>query len=159
MAKVILICGKICSGKTTYAQKLCRTLPAVLLSVDELMLTMFGQHAGEKHDLYAACSRSFLLEKSLDLLRCNVDVVIDWGFWTEAGRREVKDFYTEHKFPHEFHYIDIDEETWLLRLDKRNQDVLDGKTKAYFVDENLALKFKSRFEAPGDNEIDVWIKA
>ena len=50
MAKVYLICGKICSGKTTYAEKLCAENDAVLLSVDEMTLTVFGQNCGEKHD-------------------------------------------------------------------------------------------------------------
>jgi uridine kinase len=34
MAKVILICGKICSGKTTYAKRLLCENKAVLLSTD-----------------------------------------------------------------------------------------------------------------------------
>ena len=44
MAKVILICGKICSGKSTYAQQLRRENRAVVLSIDEVMLAFFGQH-------------------------------------------------------------------------------------------------------------------
>ena len=50
MVKVILICGKICSGKTTYTKRLMKSNKAVLLSVDEIMLALFGQHIGEKHD-------------------------------------------------------------------------------------------------------------
>ena len=38
MSKVILTCGKICCGKTTYAQKLCKENNAILLSVDEITL-------------------------------------------------------------------------------------------------------------------------
>ena len=37
MAKVYLICGKLCCGKTTYAQKLCKENKAILLSVDEII--------------------------------------------------------------------------------------------------------------------------
>ena len=54
VADVILLCGKIGCGKTTYAQKLCWTHKAVNLSVDEIMLEVFGQDAGEKHDAYTA---------------------------------------------------------------------------------------------------------
>ena len=35
MGKVILICGKICSGKSYYAQKLSKTENAVVLSRSE----------------------------------------------------------------------------------------------------------------------------
>ena len=47
MAKVILTCGKLGCGKTTYAKRLCAERGAVLLSADELMLALFGQDAGE----------------------------------------------------------------------------------------------------------------
>jgi predicted kinase len=49
-AKVILICGKICSGKTTYTKKLIEENKAVLLSCDEITFALFGQYIGEKHD-------------------------------------------------------------------------------------------------------------
>ncbi len=52
MAKVFLICGKICCGKSTYAKRLQAENNAVLLSVDEIMLAVFGLYAGEKHDEY-----------------------------------------------------------------------------------------------------------
>ena len=52
MAKVILICGKICSGKSTYAEKLRMENKAVLLSIDEIMLALFGFYVGNKHDEY-----------------------------------------------------------------------------------------------------------
>ena len=50
MAKVTLISGKICSGKSTLEQKLRLTKRAVVLSVDEITLAIFGQFIGEKHD-------------------------------------------------------------------------------------------------------------
>ena len=50
--KVIMTCGKPCSGKTTYAKAYCERHNAVLLSADELMLSLFGNDAGEKHDEY-----------------------------------------------------------------------------------------------------------
>lgn len=42
MAKVILICGKICSGKSTYAEQLRVQNNAVVLSTDEITLALFG---------------------------------------------------------------------------------------------------------------------
>ena len=60
MAKVFLICGKLCSGKSTYAKQLQTAHQAVILSVDEIMLAVFGLYAGEKHDEYAASVRRYL---------------------------------------------------------------------------------------------------
>ncbi len=157
MAEVILICGKICSGKTTYAQKLCRDRGAVLLSVDEIMLAMFGQHCGDMHDTYAERTRNYLLEKAVQLHRNGIDTVLDWGFWTKEGRESTAAFFRERGIPYRFILIDIPEETWKARLEKRNRDVLNGDVSAYYVDENLAAKFESRFQMPSDEEISVRI--
>ena len=151
MAKVYLICGKICCGKTTYAQKLCNESNAVLLSVDEITLALFGQHCGDKHDEYVERTEKYLLNKSLELIENNINVVLDWGFWTKAERKAVKEFYKSRNIKFEFHYIDISDETWKSRLHKRNNAVLANETSAYYVDDNLSAKFASIFEVPSED--------
>lgn len=155
MAKVYLICGKICCGKTTYANKFCNENNAVLLSVDEITLALFGQHCGDKHDEYVEKTEKYLLNKSLELIRKNISVVLDWGFWTKAERTAVKEFYKSRNIECELHYIDISDEVWKSRLHKRNNAVLANETSAYYIDDNLALKFASIFELPSEDEIDV----
>ena len=155
MAKVYLICGKLCCGKTTYSQKLCAENDAVLLSVDEMTLTVFGQNCGEKHDEYVLNAKKYLLNKSLELIDKNINVVLDWGFWTKAERLTVKEFYKSRDIECELHYIDISDDVWNARIEQRNQAVLTDKTSAYYVDENLLAKFNSIFEVPSEGEIDV----
>ena len=158
MAKVIMTCGKICSGKSTYSEQLRRKNHAVILSVDEITLTLFEQNIGEKHDEYVEKLKKYLFKKSLDIISADVDVILDWGFWTKSERNYAKKYYSSRNVNFEFHYIDISEKTWQTRLDKRNREILEGKVKAYYVDDNLATKFNSIFEYPDKREIDVWIK-
>ena len=158
MAKVFLICGKICCGKTTYAEKLCAENNAILLSIDEITLALFGQHCGDKHDEYVERTEKYLLSKSLELIQKAINVVLDWGFWTKAERESVKEFYKSRDIECELHYIEISEETWQYRLNKRNDAVLAKETSAYYVDENLAAKFASIFEVPNEDEITVIYK-
>ena len=155
MVKVFLICGKICCGKTTYAEKLCAENNAVLLSVDEITLALFGQHCGDKHDVYVERTEKYLLNKSLELIQKDINVVLDWGFWTKAERLAVKEFYESRGIEYEFHYIDVSNEIWKYRLNKRNNALLAEETSAYYVDDNLAAKFASIFEVPSEDEIDV----
>ncbi len=155
MAKVFLICGKICCGKTTYAQRLCAENAAVLLSVDEITLALFGQHCGDKHDEYVAGTEKYLLNKSMELISKDINIVLDWGFWTKAERKAVKEFYKSRGIEYELHYIDVSDEIWKYRLNKRNTAVLSEETSAYYIDDKLAIKFASIFEAPGKDEIDV----
>lgn len=157
MAKVIMICGKICCGKSTYAKRLCGEQGAVLLSIDEIMLEMFGQHTGEMHDEYAARTEKYLLEKSVEIISSGINVVLDWGSWTKAKRAMIREHFTSRGIDFELHYLDVPDSVWQSRIVKRNSAVSEDGDSAYYVDENLAAKFKSIFEPPTDDEIDVLI--
>ena len=126
-----------------------------MLSVDEITLALFGQHCGDKHDEYVEKTEKYLLNKSLELINKGINVVLDWGFWTKAERKAVKEFYKSRNIVCELHYIDISDETWKSRLHKRNNAVLANETSAYYVDDNLAEKFASIFEILSKDEIDV----
>ena len=69
MAKVILLCGKICAGKTTYAQKLIRQHNAVYLSIDALMLKLFPEPMGEQYDNVRECAQKYLYKRAVDIIR------------------------------------------------------------------------------------------
>lgn len=157
MAKVILICGKLCSGKSAYAEKLRRETGAVLLSIDEIMLPLFGLYAGEKHDEYAEKTKKYLYDKSVEILHAGADVILDWGFWRKDERAAAKAFYGARNIPCTFHCLDVSDGVWKERIEKRNREIAAGNIIAYPVDENLAAKFASRFEAPDKEEIDVWV--
>ena len=158
MAKVYLICGKICCGKTTYAQKICAHNNAILLSVDEIMLSLFDQCCGEKlHTEYERRIKNYLFDKSLEIIEKGFDVVLDWGFWTKEERNVTKQFYKTYDIECELHYIEIDDEIWNYRLNKRNNEILENKTKAYYLEHNRALEFASRFEKPDVDEVDVFV--
>lgn len=158
MAKVILICGKICCGKSTYARQLSIHNSAAILSIDEILLALFGQHLGEKHDEYGEKTRKYLFDKSVEFVESGVNVILDWGFWSKANREDAKAFYKTRNIEFELHYIDISEATWRERLNKRNKAVLSNRTNAYYVDDNLVSKFHARFDMPDREEIDVWVK-
>lgn len=158
MPKVILICGKICVGKSTYAEKLRVESKAVLLSVDEIMLAVFGQYAGERHDEYVRNVQQYIFDKSLEILQAGADVLLDCGFWTKGHRDYSKEFYRQRGIPCELHLIDISGEEWQRRIEKRNAAISAGRTDAYFVDENLLEKAEKGYETPAPDEVDVWVK-
>lgn len=158
MAKAILLCGKICCGKTTYAQKLIHEQPAVLLSVDEIMLALLDPQLGDQHEIYSERTQQYLFQKALEITGCGMNVVLDWGFWQRSRRQEARSFFAQHGIVCEFHYLCISDGLWHERLDKRNRAVLKGETAAYLVDDGLAAKFESLFEAPSREEMDVWLE-
>lgn len=157
MAKVYLMCGKICSGKSTYSQILRQSKKAVVLSVDEITLVLLGQNAGDKLDEYVKKLEEYFFQKSLEIVETGINVVLDWGFWTKRERDYAKQFYSSQGIEYQFYYISISDEEWYRRLEKRNKSVLENKSYAYYVDEGLAKKFKSIFEVPAKDEVDVWV--
>lgn len=48
---------------------------------------------------------------------------------------------------------------WNRRIEKRNKDVMAGKTNAYYIVNELVSKWESIFEKPSRNEMDVWIQS
>ena len=158
MANVTLIAGKICTGKSTLAEKMRKQKNAAVLSVDEITLAIFGQHIGEKHDEVVENTMKFLLNKSLELIECNINVILDWGFWQKQEREEIRNFYASKNIETEFYYIDIPEDEWKKRIDKRNKAIQENDLSAYFVDENLRIKFSNLFETPNEDENLIYIR-
>ncbi len=158
MAKVIMTCGKLCSGKSTYARRLQEESGAVILSIDELMLALFPEGAGEKHDTYVQRTEAYLLARSLDILRTGTDVILDWGLWRREQRERLRRFYAENGIENEIHYLKISDGEWDRRIRKRNADKKE-EAASYYVDEGLLRKFKELFEAPSEDEADVIVDA
>ena len=158
-AKLIAVCGLLCSGKSTYAAGLRERERAVALSVDEVMLALFDPQLGDSHEAVAARTRRFLLDKAAEITITGIPVVLDWGFWRRADRAALRAFCAERGIPCELHYLHISPETWRARIEKRNRAVQAGECAAYYVDENLRKKFENAFEPPERGEIDRWVEA
>ncbi len=158
MAKVIMTCGKLCCGKSTYARRLQAEGNAVILSIDEITLSLFPEGAGEMHDLYARRAEQYLLNLSLQILRTGADVILDWGLWTRAQRDRLRRFYSDHGVRSEIHYLRIGQNEWDRRIRNRNEKKTE-EPSSYYVDEGLLRKAESLFEEPAEDEADVITEA
>lgn len=159
MKKVILICGKICSGKTYYAKQLKEKYNAVLLSTDEATYELIHNEQGEFYNVFAERVNRYLSKKAVEIVKAGADVILDWGFWTRENRREISEFLTSCSVLYEWHYIDIDDALWQKNIEERNNRVLGNKGGSdFFVDEGLLQKVLRMFETPDEDEIDVWYR-
>ncbi len=157
MEKVILICGKICSGKTYYARHLKEKYNAVILSTDEVTYELIHNEQGEFYNVFAERVNRYLRKKAAEIVKAGANVILDWGFWTRENRREISEFLTSCDVPYEWHYIDIDDALWQRNIEERNNRILEGNGGSdFFVDEGLLGKLLCMFEAPDEDEIDIW---
>lgn len=148
--RVILICGKICSGKSHLAREMAEKEKAVILSVDEIT-TLYGPDLGDRHDIVTRRVQEYLCRKAREILACGVPVILDWGFWNQGMRAFARQALAG--LPLEWHYLDISDGLWQSRIEKRNAH--PGPAD-YTVDPGLKQKCLDLFEAPSPGEIDVW---
>lgn len=158
MAKVYLLCGKIASGKTVYAQEIQHSQNAVLLSVDDLMLKLFGSCLGEKHNETVANVFEYFYGLASKLLSKNIDVIFDSGFWTKEERTRVKKHFAELGVKTELHYITMPEAQRLKMLDDRNEWLRNSPKREYIIDRELLAKLDVKFEEPDSGEVDVLVR-
>lgn len=159
MAKVIILCGKIASGKTYYANKIRKETNAVILSVDELMLKLSDSCLGDRHDDVALRCENYLYELSLQIVESDLDVVIDFGYWSKKERDMAKAYFMERSVSVELHYVKIQEEKRLLQLEKRNLSLQSKSNvgRVYIIGEELRKRLDEKFEEPSLEEYDKLI--
>lgn len=158
MSKLIAICGKVCSGKSYYAAKLREKENAVILSCDDVTMTLFDNDLGDNHDVMVKKIMTYLKDISIKIINTNTTVILDWGFWSKKDREELTEFYKKNNILIEWHYICVDDETWNKNIEERNKRVEEGNGGSDFhVGEGLRKKVLSRWDEPTRDEIDIWI--
>ena len=152
MAKVILICGRLCSGKTTLARRIRQEQGGLLLSADEILTTVFHQDTGDRHEMILRDIKRYLLDKAVEAVGQGVDVLLDWGFWTREERKQTEAFFAQRGILREWLFTSMTREEHLSAIAHRNELVRAGRAQDYFVDEGLLRKAESLFEEPTAEE-------
>jgi predicted kinase len=163
VAKVIILCGMIASGKTYYANQLKTKTGAVILSVDELLLQLSDSCLGELHDDIAFRCEHYLYGLAEQLTAMGRDVVIDYGYWLKKERDAARQYFRSRNIPMELHYFIASEEIRKKRLKQRNKALEEAgesiSRKAYYIDEELRQRLDMKFEEPSKDETDRLIMA
>ena len=116
-ARLVLLCGLPCSGKTTLARQIEAVTGAVVFSPDEWMI-------GLQVDLWDEEFRGRLEQTmwglAIDLLERGVSVVLDYGYWARTERDEKRLAARQLGVNVELHYLDIPIEELVRRVNERN---------------------------------------
>jgi predicted kinase len=121
MAKVFLVCGKICSGKSYYTSKLKENINAVVFSCDEFIKDIFPYKLGEQHDEIISRVELYLHKKTSEVVKTGTNVILEFGFWRSKELKKVSDLYTSMNIVFEWHYIDIYDEDWTNKYHRKKQ--------------------------------------
>lgn len=159
MAKVIILCGKIASGKSFYANKMKEQNNAIILSVDELMLNLSDHCLGNSHDDIANRCEKYFYQLAEQMVQIGLDVIIDFGYWSRKERLDAKSYFNNKNIKNEVHYVKCLEEKRYKQLQNRNELLIskryDGlNDRVYIIDDDLRERLDKKFEEPQCDEVD-----
>lgn len=151
MPSVILLIGRLCSGKSTYAAGLAKE-GVIVLSCDDVMQTLFPEPLGDRYDRYAARAFRYLYAQARRLHAQGYPVALDFGFWTRKSREEAQSEL--RGIPLDWRMIDIDDEEWRRRIARRNAAIEQRLSERcdYLVDDGLLSKAMALYEPPTADE-------
>ena len=157
MGKVIIVCGKIASGKSYYSKELKKTLNAVIISPDEATYELINNEQGEFYNTFSKKLNNYLTRKVGEIAKAGANVIFERGLWSKKDREDIKDYYKSNDVDYELHYVYVDDEIWEKNIKERNKRIeSDDGGSDFYLDEGLLKKLESKWEEPTKDEVDVW---
>jgi predicted kinase len=151
-----LLCGRIGSGKTTFAKKLEREIAAIRLSHDEWMVRLYGPNPPEANfGEYFVRVENLIWETAASLVRTGNDVILDGGFWTRESRDVARERALEAGANAKFYRILCPRRLALERTLERSKD---PPADSLWIDRAAYEKLDALFEPMQDDEEFVIIK-
>ncbi|MBS1801237.1 MAG: ATP-binding protein [Acidobacteria bacterium] len=165
MATIYCVCGPVASGKSTYSTTLAKQNGAIVFSIDKWMNTLFGKDipVGSGPSDFAWFSERVdgCEEQSWQiveqLLRRDVNVVLDWGFIRRERRNKVNQRAAASDYKVEWHVLESDKEVRRERLEGRNEN--GGATFAFQVTPAMFDFAERLYEPPQKDELPSAIRS
>jgi len=156
MSRVILVCGPVGVGKTTYSISLAADIGAVRFSIDPWMQTLFAKDM-------AALDYEWMIERvnrcydqiwsvGEQILALDGNVVLDLGFTEKAQRGVFADRANGVGVLPEVHYLAAPVEVRRQRVERRNAEK-DPDVYAFDVTDFMFDFMEPRFEIPDAAEL------
>ena len=145
-----LICGRAGAGKTTYAKILEKKTGAIRFTKDEWITKLYGRNlSSDQWSDYEKCCYLVISELVQPILKHEIDVILDYGFWYKHERREAKDLASSCNALCLVHYLNTSDETRKQRILNRNKTIDESSVTITDEDFHMQLDW---FEEPVENE-------
>ncbi|MFD2177503.1 AAA family ATPase [Veronia pacifica] len=156
MARLILVCGPVGAGKTTYSMSLCAEIKAVKFSIDPWMQALFAKDMDSLDfswimERVNRCHEQ-IWEVCEQILSLDGSVVLDLGFTTRVQRDVFVNKSRALNIEAEIHYLDVPTETRRQRVANRNVEK-DPKVYSFDVTDMMFNFMEPKFEVPDASEL------
>ena len=153
MATLYLLCGLPGAGKTTLAKELEQSPATMRLTPDEWLGELLTD-AGDKPalDRLREPVEAMQWELAKKLLRLEINVVLDWGFWTRAKRAWYRREAALIGAQVVTHFLAAPREELWARLAARNMNLSVG---TFHVSEAELNGWLPHYEPPAADELNL----
>ncbi|MFT5847341.1 MAG: putative kinase [Psychroserpens sp.] len=151
-----LIVGNTGSGKTTYSNTLKKETNGLIFSIDYWNKTLFYADKKSTDGLDWFLERIkraelIILDLIIQLENAKIDSILDLGLSKFEHREKFRQFATLHGFEMKLYFLDIQKNTRLKRVLKRNEE--KGDTFEFEVSKDNFNFMEAWFEKPTKDEI------
>jgi predicted kinase len=151
MSEIVLCCGKVCSGKSTFASRLKREQGFHHFSSDVWMLHFYEPTADrELFDERLARCEAMIYSISEDLLAGGRSVVLDAGFWKRSERDALRTRFEALGHRVSVVYFPVTLERQLAYMNRRNAEDAGG---VYRFDRETVIALNAFFEEPAGEAV------
>ena len=155
-AQIHMISGPIGAGKTTYALKLSDDLGAVCFSIDDWMVTLFGDDVPSTMDPAWIFPRVARCEKQIwsvarRLAKLGTPCVLDLGFQRAEHRQRYRKLVNEAGFVLKLHSVEADQGVRWCRVEERKSE--KGSTYRLTVTRQMFEFFEASWSPPTHEEM------
>ena len=151
MAVMVLIVGLPGAGKTSWARRLEEERKAVRLTPDEWMDALFNTNEVD--------GRRWVLESEMlwgvaaRVLELGVDVILDYGCWSEEERDLFRTRAQQLGASAEIVVLDVPFEVLWERIELRNADLPAG---TFRISREELQEYSAKFHLPTADELQRW---
>ncbi|WP_342071646.1 AAA family ATPase [Yoonia algicola] len=153
-----LICGSTGAGKTTYARELATNIGGAVFSIDEWMVTLFGEDAPAHLDptwifprVHRCETQIWAIASQLGMLR--VPAILDLGFQRREHRQRFSGLAKQAELTAKLHVLNVDASERWRRVNFRNKD--QGETFHMEITRSMFDYIENAWEPPSDDEIEA----